>query len=344
MRERLESILIHAVKSGVSDIHLTVGVPPMLRLHGILMPYGEKRLMKDDTKAMAESIIPDDLRGEFEENGEVDFSFFIKDISRYRVNAYHQRGTVSLAIRTIPSEIPTLDQLKMPKLLTELMNKKQGLVLVTGPTGSGKSTTLAAMIDYVNSNYGKHIITLEDPIEFVHQHKTSIINQREIGFDTKSFASGLRASLREDPDVILVGEMRDHATISTALTAAETGHLVLGTLHTTGASETIDRLIDVFPPEQQSQIRVQLSAVLLSVISQRLLPTRDGKGRVAALEMMVNTPAISNLIRTEKVHQIASSMDTGKKYGMQTMKRALTDLLAQGVVTEEVVKQYLKTD
>lgn len=344
MKERLDGILKDAVNSGVSDIHLTVGVPPTLRLNGDLVSYGEDILTKQDTEAMAQAIVPLDKWETFKEKGELDFSYAIEGLSRFRVNSYHQSGKVGLAIRTIPTEIPTLEKLNLPDLLKDMMNKKQGLILVTGPTGSGKSTTLAAMLNYVNMNYGKHILTLEDPIEFVHNHKNSIVNQREVGFDTQSFSNGLRAALREDPDIILVGEMRDFETVSTALTAAETGHLVLGTLHTTGAPETVDRLIDVFPHEQQSQVRVQLASVIAGVISQRLLPTLDGKGRTSALEIMVATPAISNMIRTEKVHQIKSAMETGKQYGMQTMADALKTLVNKGKITQEVANMYVKTE
>jgi twitching motility protein PilT len=268
-------------------------------------------------------------------------SYGIPNLSRYRVNIFKQKGNVSLTIRLIPTKIPAMEALGLPAMAEEFAKKPQGLLLVTGPTGSGKSTTLAAIIDYINRTRGDHIITLEDPIEFVHPHKACIVNQREIGVDTESFTSGLRAALRQDPDVILVGEMRDLETISIAITAAETGHLVFGTLHTADAPQTIDRIIDVFPPEAQQQIRVQLASVLLGVMAQRLLPTIDGNGRVAAIEVLVNTPAIANLIRSEKVHQIRSVLQTGKAQGMQTMDMALRDLLQKRSITVEAAKEAM---
>lgn len=275
------------------------------------------------------------------EMGELDFSYGIAGVSRFRVNAYHQRGTVSMAFRIIPSDIPTFDQLQLPSILREIYKKPQGLVLVTGPTGSGKSTTLASMISEMNKIMKKHIITLEDPIEYLHSHGTCIINQREIGFDTKSFASGLRSSLRQDPDVILVGEMRDLETISTAITAAETGHLVFATLHTTSAVMTIDRIIDVFPPSQQTQVRIQLASVLQAVISQRLFPRKDGQGRVGAFEILLNVPAVRNLIRSEKIHQIHSVIQSSRSMGMQTMEMELERLLSSGLVSHEALTPYL---
>jgi twitching motility protein PilT len=271
----------------------------------------------------------------------LDMSYGIPNLSRYRVNIFKQKGNVSLTIRLIPTKIPAMEALGLPAMAEEFAKKPQGLLLVTGPTGSGKSTTLAAIIDYINRTRGDHIITLEDPIEFVHPHKASIVNQREIGVDTESFTSGLRAALRQDPDVILVGEMRDLETISIAITAAETGHLVFGTLHTADAPQTIDRIIDVFPPEAQQQIRVQLASVLLGVMAQRLLPTMDGNGRVAAIEVLVNTPAIANLIRSEKVHQIRSVLQTGKAQGMQTMDMALRDLLQKRLITVDAAKEAM---
>jgi twitching motility protein PilT len=274
-------------------------------------------------------------------SGDLDMSYGIPNLSRYRVNIFKQKGNVSLTIRLIPTKIPAMEALGLPAMAEEFAKKPQGLLLVTGPTGSGKSTTLAAIIDYINRTRGDHIITLEDPIEFVHPHKACIVNQREIGVDTESFTSGLRAALRQDPDVILVGEMRDLETISIAITAAETGHLVFGTLHTADAPQTIDRIIDVFPPEAQQQIRVQLASVLLGVMAQRLLPTIDGNGRVAAIEVLVNTPAIANLIRSEKVHQIRSVLQTGKAQGMQTMDMALRDLLQKRSITVEAAKEAM---
>ncbi|WP_163101779.1 type IV pilus twitching motility protein PilT [Peribacillus alkalitolerans] len=327
MKERLDYILTAAFELGTSDIHMTVGVPPIMRLHGELKQYGKDKLLPADTEAMAKAIIPENLWEAFKEKGELDFSYGIPGVSRFRVNAYHQRSCISLAIRVVPTKIPTLEELQLPDILKQVAEKHQGLVLVTGPTGSGKSTTLASMIDYINKKLKRHIITLEDPIEYLHKHGSSVIDQREVGFDTKNFANGLRACLRQDPDIILVGEMRDLETISTAITAAETGHLVLGTLHTTDAPATIDRIIDVFPPNQQPQVRVQLASVLNSIVSQRLLPTVNKNGRVAAVEIMINNSAVRNLIRNEKIHQIHSVMQTSRAQGMQTLEMAVQKLL-----------------
>jgi len=296
--------------------------------------------MPQDTETIAREVMGEEMFTEFKKNGEADFSYGLPGISRFRVNAYHQRKSISLVFRVIPTKIPTLESLNMPAILQKLCYKPQGLVLVTGPTGSGKSTTLAAMIDYINRNMRKHIITLEDPIEYLHRHSLSIINQREIGFDTADFATGLRASLRQDPDVILVGEMRDLETISTAITAAETGHLVFATLHTPDAPQTIDRIIDVFPGSQQPQMRIQLSSVLLSVISQRLF-AKIGGGRIAATEILINTPAVSNLIRMEKVHQIRSVMQTGRDVGMHTLEMSIKELIAKGLIMKEAARNYI---
>ncbi|RFU71572.1 type IV pilus twitching motility protein PilT [Peribacillus saganii] len=341
MKERLDYILTAAFELGTSDIHLTVGVPPIMRLHGELKQYGKEALTPDDTEAMARSIIADNLWDVFKEKGELDFSYGIPGVSRFRVNAYHQRSCVSLAIRVVPTKIPTLEELKLPNVLKQIAEKPQGLVLVTGPTGSGKSTTLAAIIDFINKHMKRHIITLEDPIEYLHKHGLSIIDQREVGFDTKNFANGLRACLRQDPDIILVGEMRDLETISTAITAAETGHLVLGTLHTTDAPATIDRIIDVFPPNQQPQVRIQLASVLGAIISQRLFPTVDRNGRAAAIEIMINNSAIRNLIRNEKIHQIHSVMQTSRSSGMQTLEMAIKELLEEKKIDDQAAAPYL---
>lgn len=341
MKERLEALLKAAFEFGASDIHITVGVPPVLRINGDLKQYGKEILKPKDTEAMAKSIISETLWKTFLKKGELDFSHGIIGVSRFRVNAYFQRSCISMAIRVVPTTIPTLEQLKMPVVLKEVAKKPQGLVLVTGPTGSGKSTTLAAMIDHLNSTYRKHIITLEDPIEYLHKHRLCIIDQREVGFDTQNFANGLRACLRQDPDVILVGEMRDLETISTAITAAETGHLVLGTLHTTDAPATIDRIIDVFPPNQQPQVRIQLASVLAAICSQRLLPTKDQKGRCAATEILINNAAIKNLIRNEKIHQITSVMQTSKAAGMHTIEMSIKELLENNKISEEVARPYL---
>lgn len=344
MKEKIDYLLTAAFELKTSDIHLTVGIPPVMRLNGDLKHYGKEPLTPQDTEEMAKAIIPPRLWDKFIDKGELDFSYSIPGVSRYRVNAYHQRNCISLAIRVVPTEIPTLEQLHLPASFKDISEKPQGLVLVTGPTGSGKSTTLAAMIDYMNKHMKKHIITLEDPIEYLHKHGLCIIDQREVGFDTQSFANGLRACLRQDPDVILVGEMRDLETVSTAITAAETGHLVLGTLHTADAPSTIDRIIDVFPPGQQQQIRVQVASVLAAIISQRLFPTKDHKGRVAAFEILIINSAVRNLIRNEKIHQIKSTMQTSKAEGMQTLEMSIKELINSGKVDLETVSQYLEVN
>lgn len=324
-----------------SDIHLTVNAPVMLRIHGELQAADAHPLTPSETLAMAKDLMTNEQADAFMESGDLDFSFGIPQVSRYRVNIFRQKGHVGLTIRLIPNRIPAMEELGLPPMAEEFARKPQGLVLVTGPTGSGKSSTLAAMIDFINRTRSDHIITLEDPVEFVHNHKSCLVNQREIGTDTESFSSGLRAALRQDPDVILVGEMRDLETIGIAITAAETGHLVFGTLHTADAPQTIDRVIDVFPPEAQPQIRVQLASVLLGIMAQRLLPAADGAGRVAAVEVLVNTPAVANLIRTGKVHQIRSAMQTGRSQGMQTMDNALRELLQRRVITAEAAKEAM---
>ncbi|MDQ0286521.1 twitching motility protein PilT [Desulfofundulus luciae] len=342
-----DELLKLAFELKASDVHLTVGRPPVFRVHGKLfaadeldaraVPWVEDLpvLTAGDTEALARQLIPGDRFQQFMQVGESDLSYAIPGVGRFRVNAFKQRGTVALAIRLIPERIPTFDELGLPEVVAHLARRPRGLVLVTGPTGSGKSTTLAAMIDLINSESRLHIITLEDPIEYVHRHKKSLVNQREIGRDSLSFAAALRAALREDPDVILVGEMRDLETIATAITAAETGHLVLATLHTTSAAQTIDRIIDVFPPHQQQQVRLQLANALEGVIAQQLLPRRDRPGRVAALEILVATPAIRNLIREGKTHQIISHLQTGARYGMQTLDMALRNLVRTGVIGRE---------
>lgn len=341
MNDKLDTLLKASFELKTSDLHLTVGKPPIMRLNGDLKQFGQEILKPTDTESMARSILSGEMWDKFMDLGELDFSYGVPGVSRFRVNAYHQRGTVSMAFRVIPTEVPTFDQLNLPGILRDIYKKPQGLVLVTGPTGSGKSTTLASMISEMNKVMKKHIITLEDPIEYLHSHGTCIINQREIGFDTKSFASGLRASLRQDPDVILVGEMRDLETISTAITAAETGHLVFATLHTPSAVMTIDRIIDVFPPNQQTQVRIQLASVLKAVISQRLFPKKDGSGRVGAFEILLNVPAVRNLIRSEKIHQIPSVIQSSRSMGMQTMEMELERLLASGIVSQEELDPYL---
>jgi twitching motility protein PilT len=341
MKQRLEHFLRAAFELKASDLHLTVGVPPIMRINGELKKYGQDVLRPEDTEAMVKAIIPEGLWQQFQEKGELDFSYGIPGISRFRVNTYKQRSCVSLAVRVIPTKIPTIDELQLPEVLKRIAHKPQGLVLVTGPTGSGKSTTLAAMIDYMNRTMRKHIITLEDPIEYLHKHGNCIIDQREVGFDTNNFANGLRAALRQDPDVILVGEMRDLETIHTAITAAETGHLVLGTLHTSSAPATIDRIIDVFPPAQQSQIRIQLASVLVAIISQRLFPNVQKTGRVAATEILINNSAVANLIRNEKIHQIMNVMQTSRALGMHTLEMSIKELLQAGRISKEVAEPYL---
>ncbi|MGD6961164.1 type IV pilus twitching motility protein PilT [Fictibacillus phosphorivorans] len=341
MKEKLEQWLRAAFQLKASDVHLSVGMPPVFRINGGLKRYGSEALRPEDTEQISQLVIDEKYYPDFEEAGEIDISYGIQGLSRFRVNAYRQRSCVSLAFRIIPTSIPSMEDLMLPESVRKMAGKHQGLVLVTGPTGSGKSTTLASMIDFMNRTMSRHIITLEDPIEYLHKHRTCVIDQREIGFDTNNFANGLRAALRQDPDVILLGEMRDLETIATAITAAETGHLVLGTLHTTNASSTIDRIVDVFPPEQQGQIRIQLASVLVGVMSQRLLPTNDGKGRRAITEVLVNTPAVANLIRNEKIHQIHSVMQTSKNAGMHTFEMSAKEALERNEVSREFVEPYL---
>ncbi|TFZ40679.1 type IV pilus twitching motility protein PilT [Soehngenia longivitae] len=347
----IEEIVLEGIQRKASDIHITVGIPPTFRIDGELVSFGNKKLYPEDTEYLVKQTMNELQFEKFIETGEYDFSYSIQGMSRFRVNAYKQRGSFGMALRIIPYDIPTMQFLGLPSVIEELTELNRGLILVTGPTGSGKSTTLATMIDKINSNRRCHIITLEDPIEYLHKHDKSIINQREIGTDTKSFANALRGALREDPDVILVGEMRDLDTISIAITAAETGHLVLSTLHTIGAPQTIDRIIDVFPPYQQQQVRIQLSSVIQAIITQQLLPKADGNGRIAAFEVMIATPAIRNLIRESKVHQIETAMLTGTKNKMQTMDNSLLQLYKTGKITkdmaisraisQEEIKKYL---
>jgi twitching motility protein PilT len=342
LKERINQLLRAAIELKASDIHLTIGSAPVFRIHGDLKRYGQEVLKPEDTEQMARAIVPVHLWTEFKERGEMDFSYALPGVSRFRVNVYFQRSCISIALRVVPRNIPTLEELKLPPVLMKIAEKHQGLVLVTGPTGSGKSTTLASMIHYMNQTMRKHIITLEDPIEYLHKHGSSIIDQREVGFDTKSFAYGLRSALRQDPDVILVGEMRDLETIQTAITAAETGHLVLGTLHTSSAVSTIERIIDVFPAEQQSQVRVQLASVLQGVIAQRLLPTVDKKGRIAVSEILLNNSAVANLIRSEKIHQIPTVMQTSKAIGMELFESNVNRFLNAGMISKEVASPFLQ--
>lgn len=338
----IEELLITAKENKASDVHITVGLPPKMRINGILVDMDYPRLLPTDTEAVISAMMSDKRLQQFEELGEIDFSYSITQIGRYRVNVFHQRGSMAASIRLVSTKIPLPEELGIPKSVVDLYQRKRGLVLVTGPTGSGKSTTLASIIDKINSTREVHVITLEDPIEYLHNHKKAMVNQREIGLDTHSYSNALRAALREDPDVILVGEMRDLETISTAITAAETGHLVLSTLHTIGAASTIDRIVDVFPPHQQQQIRVQLSMVLESVISQQLITTADRKSRVAAFEVMHSTPAIKNLIREAKSPQINSTIQTSKKLGMQTMDDAIFDLYMKGDIDKENAVSYAR--
>jgi len=332
----IEDIVNEGTSRIASDIHITVGIPPTFRINGELIPYTNTPLNPQDTEELVRQTMNDEQYQQLMERGEFDFSYSSPGRGRYRVNAYRQRGSLGMALRIIPLEIPSMQQLGLPPVLSDLARLPRGLILVTGPTGSGKSTTLATMIDQINKERKVHILTLEDPIEYLHSHKRSIVNQREIGSDSKTFTSALRGALREDPDVILVGEMRDLDTISIAITAAETGHLVLSTLHTLGSAKTIDRIIDVFPPHQQQQVRIQLSSVIQAVVSQQLLPRADGKGRVAAHEIMISTPAIRNLIREDKVHQIDTAIQTGGKFRMHTMDSSLVNLYNRGLISKDV--------
>jgi twitching motility protein PilT len=325
------------IEKGASDLHITTGSPPRLRIAGRLVPVeGNPSLTPEDTKELCYSILTESQKHKFEENNELDLSFGVKGLSRFRANMFLQRGAVAGAFRAIPFNIKTFQELGLPDVVEELIKKPHGLILVTGPTGSGKSTTLATMIDRINSERDSHIVTVEDPIEFLHSHKKCLINQREVNSDTFSFNNALKYILRQDPDVVLIGEMRDLETIEAAIRISETGHLTLATLHTNSAVQTINRIIDVFPPHQQEQIRVQLSFVLEGIISQRLMTRQDGQGRVLALEILVPTPAIRNLIREDKLHQIYSMMQTGQtRSGMQTMNQSLHELYTKGLISQD---------
>ena len=328
----ISELLAFSVKNKASDLHLSAGLPPMIRVHGDIRRINVPPLSNQEVRAMIYDIMSDAQRKMYEEHLEADFSFELRDVARFRVNAFNQERGAGAVFRTIPSVVLTLEQLEAPKIFKDISDTPRGIVVVTGPTGSGKSTTLAAMVDYVNENQYGHILTIEDPIEFVHKSKKCLINQREVGPHTHGFAEALRSALREDPDVILVGEMRDLETIRLALTAAETGHLVFGTLHTSSAAKTIDRIIDVFPAAEKEMVRAMLSESLRAVISQTLLKRKDGGGRVAAHEIMLGTPAIRNLIREAKVAQMYSSIQTGQALGMQTLDQALVDLVRRNVV------------
>jgi twitching motility protein PilT len=331
-------VLLSVMERQASDLHLTAGSPPMIRHHGKLHALDYPRLTPQTTREVIYSILTNDQRQKLETDWQIDFAYSIPGRARFRVNAYFQRAALSAAFRLIPQDIPTLSQLDLPPVIEEFTKKPRGFVLVTGPTGSGKSTTLAAMLNLINEVRHEHILTIEDPIEFLHKHKRCIVNQRELGADAATFGLGLRAALRQDPDVILVGEMRDLETIATALTAAETGHLVFATLHTQDTAQTVDRIVDVFPPEQQQQVRVQLSVALQGIVTQQLVPKADGRGRVCACEILVPTPAVRNLIREGKTHQIYSALQTGGQFGMQTMDAALAQLVREHKITRELAE------
>lgn len=331
----MDRLMQACVSQGGSDIHIIVGRPPIFRIDGRLRPLETKVLEPDDTVTLMKSIAPERAQNEYSEVGGADFAFAFGDLARFRVSIFRQKGNVSMVLRLIPTKILGFEEIGLPQICSALCRRPRGLFLVTGPTGSGKTTTLATMVNYVNENFDRHIITVEEPIEYYHKHKKSIVTQREVGVDVPTFSEALRRSLRMDPDVIMVGELRDLETIESALRASETGHLVFSTLHTTSASGTITRIIDVFPPEQQSQIRTQLASNLMAVLSQVLCPLATGKGRVAAFEFMVVTPAISNLIRENKTYRIDSSIQTGKKLGMQLMDEHIWQLYDEGKITLE---------
>jgi twitching motility protein PilT len=341
----LNDYLFDALRLGASDLHVTVGASPMVRVNGRIQPLDYPPFTPGRTREIVYDILTDDQRQRLENDWELDFAYTLPRTARFRVNVYFQRGSMGAAFRTIPHEIKDFEELGLPKAVEAMTEKPRGLVLVTGPTGSGKSTTLAAMIDRINETRSEHIMSVEDPIEFLHSHKKCIVNQREVNQDTRSFAAALKHVLRQDPDVILVGEMRDLETIALAVSAAETGHLVFGTLHTQDAPQTVDRIIDVFPPHQQTQIRTQLANALQGIITQTLIPRRDGEGRVVACEILVPTPGVRNLIREGKNHQIYSAMQTGGKFGMQTMDAALVDLVRRGLISrEEALKRSSNPD
>jgi twitching motility protein PilT len=333
-------VLERMTSEGASDVHLSPAFPPAIRIRGQIVPLDEYgKLSEQHTRDVVYSILNDEQRKRFESNKQLDLAYAIPGVARFRVNCFFQRGTISAAFRRIPHEIPKLADLKLPPVLEEFTRKPRGFVLVTGPTGSGKSTSLAAMVDIINRERSEHILTIEDPIEYLHPHRKCVVNQREIGADADDFALALKSALREDPDVILVGEMRDLETISTALTAAETGHLVFATLHTQSTAQTVDRIIDVFPAGQQGQVRMQLSIALQGIVTQQLLPTADGRGRIVACEVLMPTPAVRNLIREGKTHQIYSAIQTSGSIGMQTMDAHLAQLVRSNLITQQLAEQ-----
>jgi twitching motility protein PilT len=336
-------ILLEVIEAGASDLHLTAGSPPMVREKGRLRALDYPQMSPQDTREIVYSILNNEQRKRLETDWQIDLSYSVPNKARFRVNAFFQRASIGAVMRTIPTEIPRLQDLGLPPVLADFTKKPRGFVLVTGPTGSGKSTTLAAMIDMINKERQEHILTIEDPIEFLHRHQSCIVNQRELGTDALSFAAGLKAALRQDPDVILVGEMRDLETMSTALTAAETGHLVFATLHTQDTAQTVDRIVDAFPPTQQHQVRVQLSIALQGIVTQQLIQTSDGSERVCACEVLVPTPGVRNLIREGKSHQIYSALQTGAAYGMQTMDAALVDLVRRGKISQQIAERRSST-
>jgi twitching motility protein PilT len=332
----MRDLLVAMAERGASDLHIAAGTPPTLRVHGHLIPLDYPPTDAETTKALAYSLISAEQRDRFEANFELDFSYGVSGLSRYRVNVYRQRGAVGIAIRSIPHLPKTFQELGLPvEICTSLVQRHKGLILVTGPTGHGKTTSMAAMVDWINRNRDVHVVTIEDPLEYLFNHQKALVNQREVGNDTHSFPAALKYVLRQDPDVVLIGEMRDLETIQAALTIAETGHLTFATLHTNSCAQSIDRIIDVFPPHQQSQVRAQLALVLEAVFNQLLIPRRDGKGRSLALEILMATPAIRNMIREEKVHQIYSAMQAGQKFGMQTMNQSLATLYLRGQISRQ---------
>lgn len=335
----IEEVLNFAIEKEASDIHLTVGRPASVRLHGEIVPMNDRNLTSEETESLAREITTEEQRKKIEDVGGIDFGFGYGDNARFRVSCFKQQGHYALVLRQLPSRFLSFEQigLPQPQAITGLLSRPRGLILVTGPTGSGKTTTLATMLNSINENYSKHIITAEDPVEFVHPHKKSVVTQREVGEDVPSFAEAVVKSLRQDPDVILIGEMRDIHTMESAISAAETGHLVFSTLHTTGAARTVDRIIDVFPSHQQTQIRIQLASTIAAVISQALIPRLDGKGRICAFEIMIATPAIRNLIRENKTYQITSEIQTGSKYGMKALDDHLKELYQEGIISYDAM-------